>query len=169
MSRKPTYYEIGAVLRYAGPRKSWPEWPHIYFANMNIDEASLRAFQYNFGPFRKGAVPVPVAKRLQQKLREAWKWAATHKAVQSKVAVYFPPLIMSRGEVEITAPDLSTFIYVALARDATLGRAKICANPDCKCKYFVQPTARKKLFCSHACAGLMSVRDFRKRAAKKGR
>ena len=165
MKKLFAYYDIPATLHLPTQTKPWREWPHVYLANMAINESSLRDLQSTFGLPK----PIPEAevRNVQAKLRESWKRAAAG-ITQAKLTpypglrIFFTP----EGELEIIAENLLTYLLVAFLRDATAGRAKICANPECLKPYFLQ-TKGGQIYCSHRCAVRENVRRFRQQQESK--
>ena len=49
---RKSYYATKAAIRYYGPgfEPKWPDAPHIAFANLQLDDASLRMFTQRYGP-----------------------------------------------------------------------------------------------------------------------
>lgn len=174
-----SYYEIPATLVMPSEQaKPWPEWPHVYIGNMQLDERSLRAFNNHFAtgkPFTARD-----AKRMQEALQGLWRQAEQQESVAWKPGERRPGLspgvaslgvaCRADGAIEIIAGDLFTFAYISLMSDIARGRAKICPNPDCPNPYFLKIHGRKQ-YCGHACASHMSVRRFRSKTVenKKGR
>jgi hypothetical protein len=42
------YYKLEASIRYGD--KPWPEYPHVYLANMDLSDDSIHAFTRRYGP-----------------------------------------------------------------------------------------------------------------------
>jgi CGNR zinc finger len=47
-----SYYATMAVIRYYGPgvERKWPDPPHVAFANLPLDDTSLKMFTQRYGP-----------------------------------------------------------------------------------------------------------------------
>jgi hypothetical protein len=72
MKRVFPYYDVLATIRYGD--KPWPEFPHVYFANINPTE-DMGVFRKRYGlllnsPFQPSDVAIVKA---QEMLRKAWK------------------------------------------------------------------------------------------------
>ncbi len=159
MKRLFAYYDIPATLRIPSQSKPWPEWPHVYLANLQLNEAAVQAFTSNFGKFSVyGKRPVSESdlKRAQESLRDLWDMSQTPDANIGRMGAVEWPLevhISAKGEIELYAGDCWTFAYLAFLRDAAKGHTKICAYADCDgTRYFISPSKRPKVFCSHRCA-----------------
>jgi hypothetical protein len=49
---RKSYYATKAAIRYYGPEveRKWPDPPHVAFANLSLDDATLRMFTQRYGP-----------------------------------------------------------------------------------------------------------------------
>jgi hypothetical protein len=159
------YYEVLATLRMASPpTKPWPEWVHVFLANMKLDERSREKFTWQFLGSRTPWSEFSL-RQAQERLRSLWREAA-NGGIRRRVNLgELKVSIAENGSLEIVALDAIAFAFVALLRDAAIGKAGICANPECENPYFLRNTKRNS-FCSHPCAVLMNVRRFR---AQKGK
>jgi hypothetical protein len=70
-----------------------------------------------------------------------------------------------RDALTLWADDIWTVVRIAFLMDYKVGRAKICANPDCPTPYFVE-NRKGQEFCTHKCAVLINVRRFRERQSE---
>jgi len=149
-----TRKELRAVLRYYSPGKErekrirWPEAPHLYFTNLNLDERSLPDFAAKFGgPLLKGSESdVQLANDMQRLLRGAWRgdqlsvetlqFGVGHYAEQAAYGpVQIKPVPNQSGGLDIYTSDLWTYIRLAFLADQA--RTRVCANPGCSAPYFL--------------------------------
>ena len=49
---RKSYYATKAVIRYYGPgfERKWPDAPHVAFANLSLDDTTLKMFTQRYGP-----------------------------------------------------------------------------------------------------------------------
>lgn len=197
MKRVLPYYPpppatLQAVIRYGFT--PWVEFPHVYLANMKINEDSIRAFFHLYGsPFEGFGFERPLPKKIreamdrpgwpvseelvqgaQEILRAAWRHAPPHPEITAgpkKGLLSSPPetvLQVTATGVEIHCKDIWSFLRLAFACDAALNKLKICGNPDCETPYF-RESRKGQTFCTHKCAVLMNVRKFRQNPKRKRR
>jgi hypothetical protein len=105
--------------------------------------------------------------RSQSVLRDAWRneaEALLDVNVQIESALD-ASTSMNAGSIELATENLWSFICVLFLRDFQLGKAKVCASPDCLHPYFVEQRKGQR-YCSHLCAVRENVRRFRRAAAK---
>jgi hypothetical protein len=118
------------------------------------------------------------AQKMQELLRQSWRgdgfaivelehelmkqglrpwFGATEKALDLRDA--------PDDALTLLADDIWSLVRIAFLMDYKIGRAKVCANPDCPTPYFAE-SRKGQGFCSHKCAVLINVRRFRERQAK---
>ena len=202
-----SYYATKAVIRYYGPGfdRKWPDAPHVAFANLRLDDASLTMFTQRYGslyvPKRSRAAEVVIAtskdplgtamllsrsfvpelgraRKMQELLRQSWRGERfaivelEHDLMVQGLKPWFGVTDQlfkwkdaPSDALTLWADDMWTVVRMAFLMDYKVGRAKICANPDCPTPYFVE-SRKGQEFCSHKCAVLINVRRFRERQAK---
>jgi hypothetical protein len=144
----------------------WKDAPHVALANLRDEPESVARFIRTYGLLardKRRTVPVREVLEHRDSLRRAWEgdtfnffafpaWrGATLCAGQA-------------GGFLIAIDALWPLIQVMFIQDWTEKPMMKCANPDCIAPYFCA-VRRGQSFCSHKCAGLISVRRFRKREA----
>jgi hypothetical protein len=99
MKRVFGYYELpGAAIRYGG-EKLWPQFPHVYFANMNPTEG-MGAFKRIYGPLLASPVQ-PSGDAIvaaQEMLRKAWRGDehSLHEVIEGSDSVWESPSEIQR-------------------------------------------------------------------------
>ena len=99
----------------------------------------------------------------QELLQRAWRRdddAIKEIEKQIELSLEARPSVQAGG-VELTTENLWSFTCVLFLRDYALGKAKVCASPDCSHPYFLE-TRKGQKYCSHLCAVRENVRRFRK-------
>lgn len=187
------YYALKATLRYymAGTKKTWPDPPHVFFANLELTPESLRKFEKTYGPMRTwetkqrvaneervvSSDPMTDAQERQWILRMAWcgdTEALLSMGIGNTVG-YVPDVEPARGPIRIVpgvtkdgidlyALGMWSFIRIAFLHDFFEGKIGLCANSEhgCPAPYFLIPRKGQE-YCTHKCAVQMNVRRFRER------
>jgi hypothetical protein len=111
--------------------------------------------------FYEGAQYFGLLRRL---LRGAWRGDGhALKLIKSTLrAQTRPEFIIEGKQAEIVVDDLKSFVCLLFLRDLATGKIKLCESPDCPTPYRLQRRKGDR-FCSHECAVLVNVREFRKR------
>lgn len=141
---------------------------HEAVANLAPDLDSLYAFTKLWG-FLVGDIDPETGEaviRLQQfaprqtLLRQAWngELGAINQIANDVKA----RLDVNAKGVDIAVVDLWSLVRLQFLRDYWTGKTKMCLNPDCPSRYFLEQR-RGQQYCSHKCAVLMNVRRFRQR------
>jgi hypothetical protein len=117
--------------------------------------------------FYEGAQYFGLLRRL---LRGAWRGDDNAlKSIKSSLhAKARPEFIFEGKRAEIVMDDLESFVCLLFLRDLATGKIKLCESPDCPTPYRLQHRKGDR-FCSHECAVLVNVREFRKREAKENK
>lgn len=141
---------------------------HEALANLSPDVGSLYAFTKMWGFLTGDVDPLTgeVVSRLQQiapiqkLLRRAWSGDSNAiKAIAKDVKARLD--VRAKG-IDIAVVDLWNLVRLLFLLDYWEGKTKICANPDCSSRYFLEQRKGQQ-YCSHKCAVLMNVRRFRQR------
>jgi hypothetical protein len=181
-----SYYAMKAVIRYYGAplKQKWPDAPHVAFANLRLDEASLRMFTKRYGPLHDPEPDLDVAIDMQRALRSAWEHDETailgleRTVMQHGLRPWFGITKTLRDLMDDPTPsdaltlwakDMGMLVRMAFLMDLKQHRTKVCWSPDCPTPYFVQ-RRKGQGYCSQKCAVLVAVHNFRKRQrTKKGK
>ena len=141
---------------------------HEAFANLALDLNSLHAFTKLWGFIAANAdaetgeifTQIKQIAPMQRLLQRAWTGdAGAIKAIAKDVKVR---LDVSAQGIDIAVVELWNLVRLLFLRDYWDGRTKVCANPDCSSRYFLEQRKGQQ-YCSHKCAVLMNVRRFRQR------
>ncbi len=151
----------------------WKEPPHVALANMRDNpEAALR-FTRLYGalhPDYTGEQDIDIQISLVFKFRDSLRhaWDGNYVALSVVVDDVKAEIRLNPTRMEIVPENLWALIRVIFARDFWDRRTGKCENPECPAPYFLLARKGQK-FCSQKCSVLISVREFRKRAADKSR
>jgi hypothetical protein len=141
---------------------------HEALANLSPDLDSLYAFTKRWG-FLAGGIDIATGEaviRLQQVvprqtlLRQAWR--GDKEAAKQVASAVKARLDVGAKGIDIAVVDLWNFVRLLFLRDYSAGKTKVCGNPDCVSRYFLEQRKGQQ-YCSHKCAVLMNVRRFRQR------
>jgi hypothetical protein len=128
--------------------------PHEAFANLQDDDAAVRAFKREWGPISK--LPMVDAQFLywRDTLRKAWRGDADAvEEIQRWNNLYMmTSLKFSSGRIEMESDHLLGTIHLLFLRDHLAGKTAICDNPDCAQPYFIKRRATQKFCESRACS-----------------
>lgn len=153
--------------------RRWEEPPHVALANLLPETQALARFVKAYGSVSDRSyggdayTTIAETQRFQSELRNAWK---------GKIEVLELMLVNLPVWLEVGKAGLSvklreaqsllwTLIRLLFLQDYFSGRAKICANPNCKTPYFLA-VRKGQRFCTHKCAVLINVHHFREREAQ---
>ncbi len=152
----------------------WPDPPHVALANSSIDTAD-RAKQfvrrYGFGAgmalqtpvLRKEplavTIPLQKLKNDQEFLRRIW--TDTELGWLKETFGWAPDDIdFVNGAPRLKFIDLWDYTLILFMIDASLGKLKVCPNPECKTlKYFVRERKNQK-YCSAVCKNTFNVKNW---------
>jgi hypothetical protein len=141
---------------------------HEALANLSPDIDSLYAFTKRWGllafdvDIRTGedVTRIKQIAPMQTLLKQAWSGdSGAIKAIAKDVTAR---LDVSAKGIDIAVVDLWSLVRLLFLRDYWEGKTKVCANPDCASRYFLEQRKGQQ-YCSHKCAVLMNVRRFRQR------
>jgi hypothetical protein len=172
---------------------SWSSPPHEYLANLAYDPASrgglasknnVLYFTRMYGPFEPEEDGVPFFLELeafhnvQKQLREAWREQDHHLIFKrswwtggfenNPEHQFRVNWEVKRGSLQMKVSNCKDYLSVLLARDIAEKHAKVCRNPKCHTPFFVAQRTDVK-YCSHSCAVVINVKNFRQRHKKKAR
>ena len=169
-----------------GGMPHWKQPPHEYLAALSVGkqkaenvseqeaEKAVLYFVRRFGPLAARAsggmiwIDVPAFLAAQKLLQEAWR--GDGEALDAIAVGLTDELELEAHTqgLELQVRDLWTLIRVLFLRDHASGKTKVCANPDCSARSFLQARKGQK-YCSHGCAVLVNVRRFRAGLNKAGK
>jgi len=159
-------HEALANVRRAG---EWnlcdPKAIEVFVKRYGLLDARLDNWSSSSSKFDEESVSFS---RFQETLCKAWRQdrdALRDITVQVADALDAHNL-MNAGSIELTTENLWSFICALFLRDFQLGKARVCASPDCIHPYFVQDRKGQK-YCSHVCAVRENVRRFRQAEVSK--
>ena len=170
---------VGSTGNKSPNPKSWPDPPHVFFANLGYDHRLATAeeivkFVKHYGQLLthpgtdspagdRFEVSINGFGRLQEKIRHAWLRKETKPLWFAEgfeeFEQYNLPLFWASDSLQPT--DCWTFMCLLLTRDLSEGLARICPNPTCNTPYFVAKRNNQK-FCEWKCANVVAQRNFRK-------
>src|SRR5579872_4313185 len=182
-----SYYALEATLRYYTPaaQRQWKEPPHVFLANMEIDNRSILKFNRTYGQicgtwekiegrtaYIIGTAGLREAHDKQNLLRRAWHrepaalklmWVGGQMAEladpsEAYSRIQIEPFVTQKG-IDLYAKDIWSFIRIAFLRDFLQNTTRICANGACPAPFFLV-ARRGQQFCGHKCAVLVNVHRF---------
>lgn len=154
----------GVVSGAAFDFSRWKDAPHVALANLRDEPEAVLRFTRTYGVLGKAKARTVSVRQLLQfrdSLRAAWEGSWTDNFFA--LAITHPALVAQPTGMVIAINDPWTLVQVLFAQDWAERPMMKCANPDCTAPYFCA-VRRGQSFCSHKCAGLISVRRFRERA-----
>jgi hypothetical protein len=145
---------------------------HEALANLVLDLGSLYAFtkRWGFLVFDIDPSSGEAVTRVQQitprqaLLQQAW--SGDGGAVNAIAKDARARLDVTAKGIDIAVVDLWNLIRLLFLRDYWEGKTKVCANPHCASRYFLEQRKGQQ-YCSHKCAVLMNVRRFRQRQTER--
>jgi hypothetical protein len=173
---------VGTVSGKLIDALAWKTEPHIALANLDTrDVKTVRMFIDTYGqlvtdakhlpgPEEEFEVDLTIVGFFKERLVNAWR---SKNAMQlwfpegpDELQRYDLPLGWGNRGIQISCSDVWTYLRILASNVIESGRARVCKNIDCPTPYFIA-VRNNKTYCSRACASATSVRNFRKRWAKK--